>query len=122
MADRAMWEKLGASLRERREDGLGYRKLAQFARERGRDGFGERVAWNLEHAARDSYSPKTLLDADRAYGLEPGSISRFLGGGELAEIPEAGLLDGLSEEDAQTVREYVAMLRDRAEQRKRASG
>jgi hypothetical protein len=107
MTDRAAWEKLGALLRARRADGLGYRKLARFAAARG---IGERTAWNLENAARDSYARGTLSLADEAYGLVPGSCARFLAGGELAEIPDAGLLDPLDAEDQQRVRDYVAAL------------
>lgn len=120
MTDRADWEKLGALLRARREDGLGYAKLARFARERD---IHERVAWNLEHAARQSYAPETLRAAERAYGLVPGSVSRFLAGGELVEIPEAGLLDGFSADDQAMIREWVEALRRlRAEQRKSQPG
>jgi hypothetical protein len=120
MTDRAAWEKLGVLLRARRVDGLGYKKRAQFARDRG---IHERTAYNLEEAKRDSYADGTFALAEEAYGWAPKSISRFLADGTPpAQILDAGLLDGLDEEDERIVRDFIAWRRKRAEERRRHSG
>ena len=84
----AAWERLGEMLvRRRLELDPRYRNRQTFSRERGPRLY--RVFSDVELGKRSSYKPSTLAEIEAAYQLEPGSIGRFLDGGDL-EAPEAG--------------------------------
>jgi hypothetical protein len=76
------WERLGALLERRRvEMDTRYRNLTLFCEERDID---YRLAWDIEHAARDNYRRPTITAIEIAYAWVPGSIRRVLAGGEPA--------------------------------------
>ena len=78
----AAWERLGGSLvRRRLELDPRYRNRKLFAQERGPGLY--RVFSDIELGKRSSYKPSVLLAIEVAYQLEPGSIDRFLAGGDL---------------------------------------
>jgi hypothetical protein len=78
----AAWERLGGSLvRRRLELDPRYRNRKLFAQERCPGLY--RVLSDIELGRRSSYKPAVLLEIEGAYGLEPGSIDRFLAGGDL---------------------------------------
>ena len=84
----AAWERLGEMLvRRRLELDPRYRNRQTFARERGPRLY--RVFSDVELGKRTSYKPATLAEIEAAYQLEPGSIGRFLGGGDL-DPPQSG--------------------------------
>ena len=64
-----------------------YRNRQTFARERGPRLY--RVFSDVELGKRSSYKPAALAEIEAAYQLEPGSIGRFLGGGDL-DPPQSG--------------------------------
>ena len=84
----AAWERLGEMLvRRRLELDPRYRSRQTFSRERGPRLY--HVFSDVELGKRSSYKASTLAEIEAAYQLEPGSIGRFLGGGDL-EAPEVG--------------------------------
>jgi hypothetical protein len=77
------WKKLGDSLVERRVQ-LGFRSRAAFCEERGVD---YRLVYDIEQARRTNFTRSTVAALEVAYALAPGSISRFLAGGDLETVP-----------------------------------
>src|ERR1700744_4726356 len=77
------WERLGGSLVRRRLDlDPRYRNRKLFAQERCPGLY--RVLSDIELGRRSGYKPAVLLAIERAHGAAPGSIDRFLAGGDLA--------------------------------------
>ena len=79
--DSAAWERLGAMLIQRR--------TAVDPRYHSRGAFCEasglkyRLVYDVEEAKRTNFGSSTLAAIEVAYHLDPGAITRYLGGGEL---------------------------------------
>lgn len=90
-ASKADWARVGAMLENRRAElDPRYRNMKIFERERGID---YRLAWDIEHARRDTYRRVTLTAIEVAYGWQPGSIHRVLEGGDPVPAAATGILE-----------------------------
>lgn len=80
------WKRLGRLLAERRiEIAARYKNKNLFAAERQ---INRRMLWSIESGERDTYTPDTLRDIERAYMLVPGSMGRTLAGGDLEPVSD----------------------------------
>lgn len=78
--DPQTWKRLGELLAQRRVDlDVRYANLTRFSADRGLD---YRLAWDVEHGARDNYRRPTLAAIESAYQLEPRSIEAYLASGQ----------------------------------------
>src|SRR5580700_11065336 len=85
--DRDAWIRLGQLLAGRRAQiHARYKNRRLFAAETG---INWRLLYDMEHAKRDNFRPKTLSAFETAYQLVPGSIERVLAGGDLEPLPDA---------------------------------
>lgn len=86
-AEPARLRELGALLRLRRA-ALGYRHVPAFVRDRG---INARMAGDIEHGRRDTFTFPSLADAARAYDVTYDSMMEVVwsGAGELAPVPAA---------------------------------
>jgi hypothetical protein len=81
MTAEANWVRLGQLLiRQRVEMDPRYRNRRVFCGERDIE---YRLVSDLERGARSNYEAQTVAEAERAYGLPVGTISRALAGGDL---------------------------------------